>query len=49
MPFNVLIHDIDSGVKCTFIEFAGDTKLSCGVDIPEGQDAIQKGLDKLKK
>lgn len=49
VPLNVLICDTDSGVKCTFIKLAGDIKLSCGVDIPEGEDAFQKGQDKLKK
>ena len=41
MLFNIFIDDSDSRIKCTFSKFADDT--------PEGQDAIQRDLDRLQK
>ena len=42
-----IFSNIDSGVECTLSKYADDTKPWDAVDAPEGQDAIQRVLDRL--
>ncbi|XP_031411505.1 protocadherin beta-15-like [Meleagris gallopavo] len=47
--FNIFGGDMASGIECTLSSIADDTRLSDGVDMLEGRDAIQRNLVRLKR
>lgn len=45
---NTFNKDTDAGIECTHCKLAGDTNLSSAVDLAQGRDAIQRGLEKVE-
>lgn len=43
---SVVFNVLDPRIKCTISTFDDDTKLETAADSVEGQDALQKDLDK---
>jgi len=40
---------MDSRIQCILSKFADDSKLSGAINMPEGQDSIQRHLDRLER
>lgn len=49
MLFNAFFGNTNSGIECTLLHFADDTKLCGAVDTLEGRDIIQRDLDRLER
>jgi len=47
--FNIFVNDMDSGIECTLINFANDTRLCGEVDTLEGRHATERDFDRLER
>jgi len=46
--FNIFVGNMDSGIDCTLIKFANNTKLCDVVNTLDGRDVIQRDLNRLE-
>ncbi|KAJ7423653.1 rna-directed dna polymerase from mobile element jockey-like [Willisornis vidua] len=46
--FEIFVSNMESGIKCILSKFFNESKLSGGVSVLEGRDAIQSGLDRAE-
>lgn len=44
---HIFINDLDAEVECINSKFASYTKLGGAADFPEGQEALQRDLDRF--
>lgn len=43
--FNIFFGDVNSGIKCTFIQFTDNTRLCAALSMLEGRDVTQRDPD----